>query len=124
MTPAADLIARCRTRGIHLWVESGRLRYDAPQGALDPDLRAELLAHKVELVELLAPSPPAPVEPIQSAPSAGPGPLDALEGPRRTAWGTLAWSDPAEPALELFGPPPAVDPPPAPSPAPPRKAFT
>jgi hypothetical protein len=30
-------------------------------------------------------------------------PLDALRGPRRTPWKTLAWSDPSEPEIEAFG---------------------
>jgi len=37
-----------------------------------------------------------------------PDPFAHLRGPRRTWWGTLAWSDPEAPALELFGPPPEV----------------
>lgn len=37
-----------------------------------------------------------------------PDPLDTLQGPRRTPWNTLVWSDPDEPAIELFGPPPAA----------------
>jgi hypothetical protein len=41
--------------------------------------------------------------------SPAPDPLDALRGPRRTPWGTLAWSDPEAPPIELFGPPPARD---------------
>jgi hypothetical protein len=30
-------------------------------------------------------------------------PLGGLHGPRRTAWGTLVWSDAKEPPIEAFG---------------------
>ncbi len=33
-----------------------------------------------------------------------PDPLEHLRGPRRTAWGSLVWSDLDAPPLELFGP--------------------
>lgn len=43
----------------------------------------------------------APYETYETAPD----PLAALTGPRRTTWGTLAWSDPDAPPIGLFGPP-------------------
>ena len=46
----------------------------------------------------------SPYETYETLPR-GPDPLDALSGPRRTPWGTLVWSDPDAPAIELFGPP-------------------
>src|SRR5262245_16728586 len=66
-----------------------------------------------------------PAADLPDGPAAKPHPLDRLRGPRRTPWGTWVWSDPAEPPIDLFGPPPPVDPPscdPAPPPAPPVMA--
>jgi hypothetical protein len=37
--------------------------------------------------------------------SPDPDPFAHLRGPRRTWWGSLVWSDPDAPPLELFGPP-------------------
>lgn len=96
-----ELLNVCRRLDIRLWVDCGRLRYDAPAGALDDALRAEIGAQKAELLALLATSE-VQADPLDPA---EPDPLDALTGPRRTAWGTLAWSDSSAPPLELFGPP-------------------
>jgi hypothetical protein len=47
--------------------------------------------------------PRAPVDrPPTTDLAAKPDPLDRLRGPRRTAQGTLVWSDPTAPPLELF----------------------
>ncbi|GAB4192323.1 MAG: hypothetical protein OHK0022_06420 [Roseiflexaceae bacterium] len=45
-----DLLASLRRHDITLWVENGRLRYDAPRDALTPELRARLAAHRDELI--------------------------------------------------------------------------
>jgi hypothetical protein len=71
------------------------------------------------------PAPTAPVEPASTAPAEAvddedqvehtaprPDPIAHLVGPRRTPWGTWCWSDPTEPPIELFGPPPPLNPPP------------
>jgi hypothetical protein len=97
---AAALITRCRILDVRLSVKSGRLRYSAPRGTFNPDLLAELVAHKAELVALLATPPPAPFEP---APAAEPALFDLLTDCHRTPWGTLAWSDPEALPIELFG---------------------
>jgi hypothetical protein len=60
-TSVADLIEHCRGLDIRLWADEGRLRFDAPAGALDPALRAELVARKADLLAIL--SPPAPQPP-------------------------------------------------------------
>jgi len=94
-TPEAiDLLKQCDRRDIRLWAEDGQLRYDAPAGVLAAPLRAEIIARKGELLALLT-----------SSVANQPDPLDALSGPRRTPWGSLAWSDPDAPPIELFGPP-------------------
>ena len=43
---ATDLIATCRAAGILLEVNGDRLKYQAPAGALTPELRATLKEHK------------------------------------------------------------------------------
>jgi amino acid adenylation domain-containing protein len=47
---ADQLVALCSSRGIRLWAEGGRLRYEAPEGALTPDLRALLAARRESLI--------------------------------------------------------------------------
>lgn len=51
---ALELIARLRELGIRIAARDGELEVDAPRGALDATLRAELLSHKSELLRLLA----------------------------------------------------------------------
>jgi len=50
---AEELITRLNCRGISLWSEAGRLRYRAPEGALDDELRAELKRRKTELLKVV-----------------------------------------------------------------------
>ncbi len=47
------LLEYVQSLGVELWAEGNRLRYTSPKGVLTPDLRAELVARKAELVELL-----------------------------------------------------------------------
>ena len=49
----ADLLAELRRRDIRLSVEAGRLRCNAPAGALTAELREALRARKAELLEFL-----------------------------------------------------------------------
>jgi hypothetical protein len=73
---------------------------------MDGTLRAKMAAGKGELVALLAAEEGWGQEtaPPSANPPPPPDPFARLRGPRRTPWGTLAWSDPGEPAIELFGP--------------------
>ncbi|MEM9292782.1 MAG: thioesterase domain-containing protein [Acidobacteriota bacterium] len=66
---AREVLQEARSRGIQLWTESGKLRFRAPEGALDGALKKRLQATKGALLELL--SAPAP-EPEESAPSRAP----------------------------------------------------
>ncbi|GGL51487.1 non-ribosomal peptide synthetase [Planomonospora parontospora] len=50
---AGQLIAELAREGVHLWEESGRLRFRAPQGVLTEERRALLAARKDELLEHL-----------------------------------------------------------------------
>ena len=51
---AADLFREARSRGVELLESAGELRYRAPRGALTERLRAELSAHREELLDLLS----------------------------------------------------------------------
>lgn len=48
------LLEEVATRDIKLWVEDGKLRVNAPQGALLPELKERLSANKPALIELLS----------------------------------------------------------------------
>ena len=73
-----ELLETCRNRQIELWGEAGRLRYRAPQGALDAGLAERLRAARDALLEHLEGGPvwradPAraherfPLTPVQAA---------------------------------------------------------
>ncbi len=57
---AAALLAELRALDVHLRLEDGRLRVNAPQGRLTPDLEAALIASKAELMQLLRDAAPSP----------------------------------------------------------------
>jgi hypothetical protein len=63
VSPAAVLSA-VRAAGIHLWAAGDTLQFDAPAGAMTPELRAAVLEHRAAVLALLAPA---------SAPGADPG---------------------------------------------------
>lgn len=71
---AAALLQDLTGRGVVLTAESGRLRYRAPAGAMTPDLRRQLEAHKAALVALLG-AQQAGLFDGASAPSPDAGPL-------------------------------------------------
>lgn len=48
-----NLLVELEKLDIKLWVEEGRLRFNAPQNALTPVLREKLQAHKVEVIDFL-----------------------------------------------------------------------
>ena len=50
---AAEVLAETRRRGILLSARGDRLRYDAPVGVMQAELRAALVEHKAELLALL-----------------------------------------------------------------------
>lgn len=51
---AMQLIARLRDKGIRISAKDGALELDAPKGALDEELRNEILANKPDLLRLLS----------------------------------------------------------------------
>jgi natural product biosynthesis luciferase-like monooxygenase protein len=70
----SGLLAELRERDIRLRVQDGRLRFDAPAGALDDDLRGRLRARREQLIALLGAGRRVrpPVVPV---PRTGPLPL-------------------------------------------------
>ncbi|MBG9389793.1 condensation domain-containing protein [Caenimonas aquaedulcis] len=53
MTPIADYLAELARLDVKLWVEDGKLRVNAPQGVMTPELKAALSSRKPELLEFL-----------------------------------------------------------------------
>ncbi|HEY0733697.1 MAG TPA: amino acid adenylation domain-containing protein [Herpetosiphonaceae bacterium] len=51
------LLSRLRKQEIRVWVDQGQLRYSAPPNTLTPELRAELIAQKAEIIEFLQTMP-------------------------------------------------------------------
>lgn len=45
-----DLLEFCKATDVRLWTEAGQVRYSAPAGVVDEDLRAELVKHKADLL--------------------------------------------------------------------------
>ncbi|HYG62211.1 MAG TPA: condensation domain-containing protein [Thermoanaerobaculia bacterium] len=60
-----QFLGRLRELGIKVWAEGERLRFSAPQGALTPELKAELAERKQEVLAFLD----------QGSRAAGPGPM-------------------------------------------------
>jgi acyl carrier protein len=54
MISLEDYLAELAERDIKLWLDDGKLRVNAPQGALSPELQSELTARKQELVDFLS----------------------------------------------------------------------
>src|SRR5918911_901907 len=50
----ASILEEARRLGITLYVDEGRLRYRAPEGALNDTLRAQITAHKEGLLSVLS----------------------------------------------------------------------
>ena len=48
-----ELISNLSSKDIEIWADGDRLRYNAPKGALTPDLRKKLAAHKSEILQTL-----------------------------------------------------------------------
>jgi hypothetical protein len=82
---ARNLLSELREKGVEVKTSGDdRLVIDAPKGAITPELRSALAAHKVELLQILKselqaqpPSPiaPAPAEPKTHAPEVAAAPI-------------------------------------------------
>lgn len=73
-----EFLAYLRTLGIYVRLEGDQLRYNAPEGALTADLRAQLVQRKPEILRLLGESlaavlsQPSPTEPQSVQPFVAP----------------------------------------------------
>lgn len=54
MTTLSDLLATLSARGVTLSAQGDRLHVEGPVGAITPELRAQLVAHKADLLAYLA----------------------------------------------------------------------
>lgn len=54
--PTTQFLAYLQSLGISLWADGDNLRFNAPKGGLTPELRAELVERKVELLNILRPA--------------------------------------------------------------------
>jgi TubC N-terminal docking domain len=88
-TTAQALFARCEALDVRLWVEAGKLKFDAPKGQLEGELREALIGRKPELIALLAGHSPS-----TSAPLFNPSDPDAVDIPR--GWRDLVASLPRD----------------------------
>jgi aspartate racemase len=73
-----ELLSHLKGLGVNLSVSDGRLIIDAPQGAIPPEMKAELSRRKPELLGLLAAAAgpaEAPAPPLESIPREGALPL-------------------------------------------------
>ncbi len=65
---ASRVLTQARRLGIRLFPKGAKLGYDAPAGAMTPEVRAALAAHKAELLALMAeeivPEPDGPGRPV------------------------------------------------------------
>ena len=90
-TPIGALLADLRQRQIRLWREDDQLRFRAAPGALTPELRATIAAHKPELLAALAPTPAAADAPVLSFAQESLWIVEALEPGQPHYQVPLAW---------------------------------
>lgn len=103
---AQDLLSRLRELDVRVRVEDGRLKFEAPPGVLDAELRATLAAHREELLELLTratgvlqgPRSVVPLKPTGSLP-----PLFARPGHNGDVFCYRALAAHLDPGRPLYG---------------------
>ncbi len=104
MDTLPELLRALAERGIRLFVEDGRLGYDAPEGAFDDELTAAVVARKAEIIALLSErsehsgagvGQPPPVEFERGPVERGP-----LSFAQRRMWFSAMW-DPSSPGYNM-----------------------
>ncbi|MDY7092837.1 MAG: amino acid adenylation domain-containing protein [Acidobacteriota bacterium] len=70
-----DFLDHLHRADIEVWAEGERLRFSAPKGGLPPELRAELVRRKPELLTFLQQVGAGDEEPLEPQPREGPPPL-------------------------------------------------
>jgi hypothetical protein len=55
MSTAKTLVQECESKGIVLYLDAGKLKFKAPTGTLNDDLKGRLRTHKAEVIEILSP---------------------------------------------------------------------
>jgi hypothetical protein len=98
------LLDRARAAGLSVTADSDRLVIKGPRRA--EEVARELIEQKAEVLALLAVPVEPLIEPPVEDPAKRPPPPPGLVAPRRTPWGTVAYSAPDSPSIEVFGPPP------------------
>lgn len=72
MTALLDFLAELRRCGVELSPNGDRLRYRAPHSVLTDEVRAELVAHKSEILELLQGEPERKTSETRETPDSAP----------------------------------------------------
>jgi len=102
----AEFLSSLREREVRLWVEDGRLKCDAPPGALDDALRAQLAARKPELLALISEAQTdvdAPRSLVPLKPSGDYPPLFVRPGHNGDVFCYLALAEHLDPRQPLYG---------------------
>ncbi|MBT4504184.1 MAG: hypothetical protein HOC74_41015 [Gemmatimonadetes bacterium] len=87
---ASILLSDLEVRGIHLSIDGDQLHLDAPVGALTPELRTTLAAHKAELLAHLRQQPSADKKPVDTSAFSGSPIVAELD---QHIYQATAWSD-------------------------------
>ena len=106
MSDTALFLSTLRQLDVRVWAEEGRLRCSAPRGKLEPEIRAELSARKVEILALLRQAddvknlPPGlvPIRPAGAKP-----PIFVVSGHGHDIFGVGSMSKYMNPDQPLFG---------------------